>query len=391
MKLICTRENFQSAIFKTERVVSRQTTLPVLNNILLETEKGGLRVAATNLEIGVEVSLGAKIEKEGKITIPARLISNFINNLPQKDAEENIFLEASEKGLKIKAGSAQALIKGLSADEFPLMPRKKAEPFLKVAGKELKKAISQVIGCAALKETRQELTGVNLILDKKELFFAATDSFRLAEKKVNFSGKNIKEAAYKNFSEKKNSIIIPAGTLSELSRIIANDEESEISVVAEENQIFFEVNGTSVVSRLISGKYPEYKHIIPKEFKTRAVVEKEVLQGAVKMTSFFSLGKTSEITLKIDPEKKKTKITAESVEAGESVAELDMVDIIGPAQEIIFNSRYLLEGINMISTPKLAVLANNNQAPVALKEIDEKTGEVLEDYVYIVMPIKNQA
>lgn len=390
MKLICTRENFQAAIFKTERVVSRQTTLPVLNNLLLETEKGGLRVSATNLEIGVEVKLGAKIEKEGKITIPARLASNFINSLSQKNTEENLFLESSEKGLRIKTGNAQALIKGLPADEFPLMPKKKAETLLKISAGEIKRALSQVIGCAAFKEARQELTGVSLILSEKELFFAATDSFRLAEKKIVLSEKNINREPYKKISEKKSSIIIPAGTLSELSRIIANDEESEVNIVIEESQIFFEINGASIVSRLINGKYPEYKHIIPREFKTRAVVEKEVLQGAVKMASFFSLGKTSEILLKIDPEKKKAKITAESVEAGESATELDM-DINGPEQEIIFNSRYLLDGINMISTSRLAILSNNNQAPVALKEIDEKTGEVLEDYTYIVMPIKNQA
>ncbi|MEK7598122.1 MAG: DNA polymerase III subunit beta [Patescibacteria group bacterium] len=388
MKIICTRENFKKAIFNSERVVSKQTTLPILNNILFETEKGGLKLSATNLEMGVEVRIGAKIEKEGKISIPARLLSNFINTLPAKSAEENIFLETNDQGLKIKSGATRATIKGLPATEFPLIPRKTAEFLLKLPGTTLKNTILQVINCAAINETRQELTGVNLFLTEEELFFAATDSFRLAEKRLKISNENTAPEDYKKFIEKKNNIIIPANTLIELSRIISNNEEGAVNIAIEDSQIFFEVNGTNIISRLINGKYPEYKNIIPKEFKTRGVIEKEMFQGAVKMASFFSAGKANELTLKIDPQKKNNTIEARSTEVGENTSELEL-EVTGQLQEVIFNARYLLDGINTISTSKVAILINSSTAPVALKEINEQTGEILDDYVYIVMPIKN--
>lgn len=387
MKIICTRENFKAAIFNSERAVSKQNTLPILNNILFETEKGGLRVSATNLEIGIEVKVGAKIEQEGKITLPARLLSNFINNLPLKSPEDNIFLEATEQGVKIKSGSTRAIIKGLPTNEFPLIPKRKTDFLLKISAKKIKETISQLISCVALNETRQELTGINIILSDKELCFAATDSFRLAEKRLEIEDANINKEAYASLINKKSSIIVPANTLLELARIASNEEDF-VEIAIEENQIFFDIAGTSLISRLINGKYPEYQHIMPKEFKTRAVVDKEALQGAVKMASLFSPSKASEIKLKIDAPKEKATIETISVELGENSTESDL-EATGPSQEIIFNSRYFLDGIGAISSTKIAIFINSNASPVALKELDEKTGEVLEGFTYIVMPIKN--
>lgn len=384
MKLTCTQENFKKAIFNSERMVSKQNTLPILNNILFETDKGSLKLSATNLEIGVSVQIGAKIENEGKITIPARLIGNFVNNLPPG---ENISLEVVDQNLKIKSGSAKAIIKGLSADDFPLIPKKQTEFILSIPSLKLKNIISKVITCVAFNETRQELTGVNLVLKEKEILFASTDSFRLVESKLELDDTN-KGETYKEFLEKKDTFIIPANTFVELARIIAGDIESEVRIAFEEGQVFFEIDGTDMVSRLINGKYPEYKHIMPVEFKTRVVGEKNVFQGALKMSSVFSSGKTNEVVLKIDAEENKFLIEARSVETGENSSELT-VDIAGPSQEIVFNSKYLLDGINTLTTSKAALLMNNASSPVAIREIDEKTGEVLDDYIYIVMPIKN--
>ena len=384
MKLICTQENFRKAIFNSERMASKQNTLPILNNILFEANKSGLRFSATNLEIGISVQIGAKIENEGRITIPAKLISNFVNNLPQG---ENIALEVDNQNLKIKSGSAKAIIKGLLAEDFPLLPKKNTEFLLNISSLALKNIISKVITCVAFNETRQELTGVNLILKDQEILFAATDSFRLIECKLKLSEKNI-NPGYNDFINKKSNLIIPANILVELARIISADVDSEVKIALEDGQAFFEIDGTNIVSRLINGAYPEYKHIIPAEFKTRIVGEKNILQGAVKMASVFSSGKTSEVVLKTDADAKKFFIEARSVEAGENSSELN-VDITGPSQEIVFNSKYLLDGINIITTTKAALLMNSNFSPVAIKEIDEKTGVVLDEYIYIVMPIKN--
>jgi DNA polymerase-3 subunit beta len=384
MKLICTQENFKKAIFNSERIVSKQNTLPILNNILFETEKGRLKLSATNLEIGISVQIGAKIEREGKITIPAKLISNFTNNLPQG---ENINLELIDQNLKIQSGLAKAIIKGLPADDFPLLPKKSTEFILNISSLKLKNIITKVITCVAFNETRQELTGINVILKEKELIFASTDSFRLVEDKLKLEDKNI-NTGYIEFINKKNTLIVPANTFVELARIISNDIDQEIKIAIEDGQIFFELDGIQVVSRLINGKYPEYKHIMPTEFKTRIVGEKNIIQGAIKISSIFANGKTNEVVLKIDADNKKTLIEARSVESGENSSEV-IVDIVGASQEVVFNSKYLLDGINTITTSKVAILVNSEASPVAVKEIDEKNGEILEDYIYIVMPIKS--
>ncbi|EKE11575.1 MAG: hypothetical protein ACD_15C00059G0013 [uncultured bacterium] len=383
MKLTCTQEKFKKAILNSERVVSKQNTLPILNNILFETENGVLKISATNLEIGISNQIGAKIEKEGKITIPAKLISNFINNLP---SGENINIEVDNQNLKIKSGTSKAIIKGLMADDFPLLPRKNSDYILTLSSIKLKNIINKVISCVAFNETRQELTGINLIFKENELYFASTDSFRLVENKFLLEEGNIKDG-YLDFISKKDSIIIPANTLSEIARIINSEIDEEINIAIEDGQIFFEINGVNIVSRLINGKYPEYKHIMPKEFQTRVVGEKSTIQGAIKMSSVFSKTKNSEIVFKIDSEAEKFFIEARSVECGENSTEL-MVDIVGPSQEVVFNSKYLLDGINIIGTGKVAILLNNESSPVAIKEINEKTGEVLDEYIYIVMPIK---
>lgn len=385
MKITCTKENFKKAINITERVVARQNTLPILNNILFEAKKGSLSFSATNLEIGVNVKIGAKVEKEGRITIPAKLIGNLSNNLT---GGENISIEMVDNNIKIRSGSIKALIKGLPANEFPLIPKKNSEHLLNINGDKLRDVLSKTMISVAVNEARQELTGINLILSQKEIFFASTDSFRLTENILKIEEKDIKKEVLEAFLSKRDNIIIPANTIIELSRIISNNLDNDVKLTIEEGQIFFEINGTKLVSRLINGKYPEYKHIMPKTYKTRVVLEKEILQNALKIASIFAPGKSSEISVKIDAETKKIFIGAKSAETGENSTELKF-DVSGPSQEVVLNSKYLLDGLNSISTSKVAFLMNSESTPIALKEINEKTGEILFDFTYIVMPIKN--
>jgi DNA polymerase-3 subunit beta len=330
------------------------------------------------------VKVAAKVEKEGKVTIPAKLISNFSNNLP---SGENVTLELADQSLKIKSGAYKAVLKGLSANDFPLIPRKKTEFILKLQAATLKQILAKIMVSTAVNEARVELTGVNLIFSPQTLTFAATDSFRLAEYSLKIDDASCNKEIYKAFIEKRPSIIVPANTLTELSRIIPNDSDGFIEIYAEEGQIFFEFEGTRLVSRLVNGKFPEYKHIMPKEYKSRIVGEKSALLSAVKMASVFASSRNSEISLKIDASAKKVLIGAKSAEVGENSTELKF-DIVGPSQEVVFNARYLLDGINTISSSKLAVLLNSESTPVGIKEINEQTGEILDGYTYIVMPIK---
>ena len=385
MKLICTRENFKRAIFNLERVVSKQTTLPILNNILFEAEGSSLKLSATNLEIGAVSNVSAKIEKGGRITIPAKLISNFINNLP---AGDNLEIEVIDQSLKIKSGSAKAIVKGLSANDFPIIPKKTTDFQLQVSNHSLRNTINKIITSIAFNEARPELTGINLILNSEELIFAATDSFRLSESRIKVGVENVNGETYKELIEKNSSLIIPATTMQEVVRIISTDDQDFVKITIEDGQIFFEFRETILVSRLINGKYPEYQHIIPSDFKTTLIGEKGVFQSAIKMASFFAPGKTSEIALNMNSESGNVFIEAMNGEIGENSTELNL-DTAGPSQEVIFNAKYLLDGINTISTSKVAILINAEATPVALKEVDEKTGELGRDYIYIVMPIKN--
>jgi DNA polymerase-3 subunit beta len=388
MKLICTQEKFKKAIFNLERVVSKQNTLPILNNILFETENGSFKLSATNLEIGVIIKISAKIEKEGKITIPAKLIGNFLANLPST-GENNITLEVINQSLKIKSGHSKAIIKGLPADDFPLIPQKNSDFLINIPSFIFKKAITKIITCVGYNETRQELTGVNVIFNPQELFLAATDSFRLAESRLKLSKNNINKELYELFIKSKNSIIIPSTTLLELSRIIQNEAtEGVVKMSVENSQIFFDLEGIKIVSRLINGKYPEYKNIIPKEFKTIVKGEKELIQGVIKMASVFTSGRSGEVGIKVNSNEKKVLFEAKSAEVGENSSELSL-DIEGPAQEIIFNSKYLLDGLGTLNTPQVALLINSGSSPAALREIDDEKESPALDYIYIIMPIKN--
>lgn len=378
MKLICTQENFKKAIGSTERVVGKQITLPILENILLETEQGMLKASATNLEIGVVLKTGAKIEKEGKITVPARLIGNFVANLP---AHDTIELEVKDSALKITSGDYQAQIKGLGAQEFPIIPELEGDFLFSVPVAEFRNAASRLLSCTSVDNTRPELTGVNVLFLDKEIHMAATDSFRLAEAIIQIE----KEKNYDLFISKVQSVIVPAQTLAEILRI-ADDESKKIKVAVEESQIFFQVGGVKIVSRLINGKYPEYKHIIPQKFETRVLISREELARAVKIASAFTNSKSGEVSFTV--QNKKVIVESQSAEAGENKTEL-AAQISGPEQKIVFNPRYILDGINSVTTNSLDIFINSGSSPVVIRMVDEKTVKPVESFTYVVMPIKN--
>ncbi|MFZ2835085.1 MAG: DNA polymerase III subunit beta, partial [Candidatus Moraniibacteriota bacterium] len=236
MKLICTQENFKKAIINSERIVSKQTTLPVLNNVLLEASKSYLKIAATNLEIGIEIKIGAKVEEEGRITIPAKLLGSFSSNLIDG---ENIELELDKQNLKIKNGLTKASIKGFSAEDFPLIPQKSTEEVLGISVVKLRDIFSKIIISVAHNDARQELTGVNVVFKEDLIFFASTDGFRLSEYVLALNDCEYNKEIYTAFLEKTQNIIIPSSTLIELNRIISSslDEKSLVKIFIEDGQI----------------------------------------------------------------------------------------------------------------------------------------------------------
>ncbi|HRY27548.1 MAG TPA: DNA polymerase III subunit beta [Candidatus Moranbacteria bacterium] len=382
MKLTCTHENLKKAVYSTERVVGKQITLPILENILLQTDHGMLKISATNLEIGVFLKIGAKIEEEGEITVPARLLSNFVNNL---GAESTVSLSVIDQTLHIESGSSKAQIKGLSAQDFPIIPEMEGDFLFSLSAQEVKEAIPRLAICVSPDSTRPELSGINMLLQKIEVRMAATDSFRLAE--AILVPKTENERNLDIFIEKTNSIIIPLNAVSEVFRVIGNDTQ-EIKVGIEESQIFFQVDNVRIVSRLINGKYPEYRQIIPQSFATKVVLEKDSALRAVKISGIFASNKTGEVKFTADDKKNTVTVQSRAEEVGENSTILE-TEITGPAQEAIFNPRYMADGIQAVSGPKLLLLMNSGSSAAVLRMAQGEKNEEVPTYTYIIMPIKN--
>ena len=382
MKFLCTQENIIHAINILERVVGRQTALPILGNFLLETKNGRLKLSATNLEIGVIAYVGGKIEEEGRITVPAKLLSNFIHNLP---IQEVLSFETTGNFLKIVSGGYEMKIKGLDAKDFPLIPQYDGEYPLTLPAQTMKNVFSRLLPCISLSDSRLELTGVHVFFFEKEIHFAATDSFRLGEEIFSLKGIDGSEK-YLVFAEEHPSLIIPAATLQELQRSIAPESEW-VKIALHENQIFFQVDEIQIISRLINGKYPDYKQIIPQKFSSQVIFGREELLRAVRVGSVFSSQSAGEIIFTILPHEGKVVVASLSQEIGENKVTL-LVEIQGDMDmSISFNPKYILDGLNILQGEKVILQCNTPHTPVAFR-MNDAEGEGRQHFLYIAMPIR---
>lgn len=382
MKLICTQENLHRALSYLERVVGRQTTLPILSNFLLETERGRLKISATNLEIGVITYIGAKIESDGRLAVPAKLLSSFISQLPVGDVLQ---LESDKGGLRVESAAYKMRIKGVDGKDFPIIPQYTDEYFFSFPAQAIKNALSRVLFCVSLNNARIELTGVHILFYKDQIHLAATDSFRLAEEIIPFTEYG---SGYLSFCEENPSLIIPRNTIQEILRVIT-PESRDIKMALKENQIFFEIDGIQIISRVINGKYPDYKQIIPKEFSFQAGIDKEAFQRAIKIAATFSSYASGEITLSFNPTEKQCLVSSASQEVGENMTTLP-IELIsgGNPLTIVFNPRYVLEGISAIPGERVLFLANDGVTPVGFRAQGEGEDVLGERYLSIIMPIK---
>ncbi len=363
MKIICLQENLKNNLNLVQNIVGKNLTLPILNNLLLQTENGKLKISATNLEIGINAWTAGKIEKEGAITCPAKIFYNFVNNLPNKKIE----ISAKDNNLIIKCENYKANLKGLPADDFPIIPKIKDTPLFEIESDKFKEALTQVVGMAALSESRPEISGILLKIEKNNLILAATDSFRLAEKTINDLMLNKKEQ----------SLIIPQRTILELIRILEGKEN--LKVVLGNNQILFETSGTQLISRIIDGQYPDYQQIIPKNFATQVIIKKEEFLNSVRLASFFS-SKINDIKLVFNSGK--MEIISQSPDLGENRSLLTP-NIKGKDLEISFNYKYILDGLNNIFSSDIFLGFNSSDQPMIMRSVEKN------DYLYVVMPIKS--
>jgi DNA polymerase-3 subunit beta len=368
MEIICLQENLKKGINIISNIIGKNLTLPILNNILLTVEKKRLRLISTDLEIAITHWTSGKVKKEGEITIPAKLLSEFINNLPNKKIE----IKTKDNSLQIKCENFKSIIKGIDSKEFPIIPEIKGESIIKIKALELRQAFSQVVNFTSLSDIRPEISGVLINFNSKEIKFVATDSFRLGEKILFLKG---------NRSRVKKSVIIPLRTVQELIRILGEqDKEEVVEILIEQNQILFKTLDSRLISRLIEGTYPNYEQLISKQFETNLILDKNEFLNTVKISSLFS-SKINDLRLKVVPKKSLVEVFAQDAEIGENISELKG-EIKGKEIEIIFNHKYLLDGLNNISSNKVILGLNGEASPGILKPVGDLS------FIYVIMPIK---
>ena len=380
MKFICTQENLNKALNVVGKIINKNSTLPILNNVLLKTEKGRLKLSSTNLEIGINYLIGGKVESEGEITVPTKLFHNFVSNLPAGNVE----IKLREDVLSVKCNGYKTNIKGLDAKEYPLTPKINVKPIFKINSFVFKKALSQVIPAISNSESRVEITGVFIDLsglNKNVITLVATDSYRLAESFINID-KNSVNKDYKDILGNTVSIIIPKDTIQELVRNL-DDQEDDVEIIISENQILFNFGNANIISRLIEGKYPDYKQIIPNDFKTVIQIDKNEIIKAIKVTSLFSNISNNSIELKLMAGSKNLEINSETNDLGSNNTKI-AVEIEGNNKDInmAYNYKFLIDGLNSISGDKVILKINDDNSPMVL------TSDVDKDYTYIIMPTR---
>jgi len=378
MKITCLQENLSRGLAVVGRAVANRATLPVIHNVLLSVDQSMLKLSATNLEIAMTTWVGAKIEEEGSITVPARLLTEFVNSLPNDPI--NLQLDEGSGLLEISSGSSKAHINITDASEFPPIPTVDDGIAAEVDPLVLRSAITRVAFAAATEESRPVLTGVELKLDESKFTMAAADGFRLA----------VHHGALLKAVPEEMSVIIPARTMNELNRLISDREEPvEILMTPAKGQVMFRIRGgdtVEIVSQLLQGTFPNYEQLIPQSYTTRAVMDLPTVLRAARTASIFARDGSNIIRMHLmpaeaDTEPPKVEISARSEEVGDNEDTVDLDEIEGEEGKIAFNSRYLLDVLSVLEKGKVALETTTSSSPGVFKPTDS------DDYIHVVMPM----
>jgi len=363
MKLQVTQENLNRALGTVARVANSRGTLPILANVLIKTTNNRLSIAATNLDIAITQYIGAKVGTEGAITVPAKLMQDFISSLPSTVID----LELDDSRLKISTEQYNSTINGIVADDFPVMPAISSGKSWTVGAAQLKKGLQQVVFAASADESRPALTGVLIHSTGGKLYLAATDSYRLAEKEIGESKEDV-------------SLLVPATAMHDLLRIIGDDAET-VQVTHDEQQVLFKVDDIELVARLLEGKYPDYRKLIPASFAVEATLKRAELLNVTKVSSLFARESAGSVTLKVDEKSQQLSIRSVASQLGENTA--TAAGKITGEGEITLNSRYLLDALQAIGADEVTFGFNGKLEATCLRAA--KAG----DYTHIIMPLKS--
>jgi DNA polymerase-3 subunit beta len=372
MKVSCSQEDLSKGLAVVGRAVATRAVLPITNNVLIATEGSRLRLAATNLEIAISCWIPATIEKEGTVTIPARLVTDFVNSLPSGQ-QIAMALSPRSRSVELRCARHEAHISGLDPADFPAIPKITDGMNVKVKPGDLRLAINQVGFAAASEESRPVLTGVHAEFEGEQLTLAAADGFRLAVRKV----------ALAKPVDTKMAIIIPSRSLTELNRLISEQEEPlELTVNSQKSQVLFRLRNVEMVSQLIQGTFPNYSQLIPKSYSTRAVIKLAEFLRATKSASIFARDGSGIVRLQIMPKdgKGKIAISARAEEIGDNLGEVDAT-VEGEEAKIAFNSKYLMDVLGVIAKEEVALETTTSSSPGVIRPVGD------ESYIHVVMPM----
>lgn len=375
MKLSIKKENLKKALAQVEKTTSRSASLPILGNIMLEAKDNMLKLSSTNLEMGTHYWLRAKVEQEGKITVPARVFTSFVNYLPSSNV--NMTLESGV--LHVECGKTKTKMNGLSSEEFPIIPEVKDGESVSLSSDMFSQALDQVSSIASTSSIKPEISGVYLNISKGEMVMTATDSFRLGEKKIKFKKPLELSKSY--------SIILPQETAGFLKGALG-EEKGEFKLYLSSNLVMVDLlegeeTKMRFVSKLIDGEYPNYKEIIPKETKIQSKVVRSNFVNQLRQASIFA-SRINEVKIQIDPKKEEVGIFCQNHDLGEYTSSFS-AEITGDEAEVSFNYKFLLDGLSM-STGDEVILGLSgdmgSDGPATIKSVDD------DSYVYVVMPIQ---
>ncbi len=363
MKLECKAEEIKNKVSQVERITGKNLTLPVLNSILLIASGKSLKLRSTNLSLGIEVEIPAKIEKEGLVAISGNVLSGVFSNVFQN---ENVSLESVDGNLLVKTKKSKIKLKGQPNEDFPTIPRVVGTDF-EINAKKLIDGIKSVYYSSSPSDIKPEISSVFMYTNEDNLVFVSTDSFRLAEKKIKIKG--IPEIT---------GILIPFKNVSEILRVFG-DSTSEIKVSFNKNQISFSSEDIYLTSRVIDGVFPDYRQIIPKTSTTTATVLKQDLLNSLKISNIFS-DKFNQVNLKVSAREKVFELSSANNDVGENKTYLDSA-ITGENIELGFNYKYFLDCFQSVATDSMTLKFSGASSPIVISPVSDPS------FLYLIMPM----
>ncbi len=370
MIFTCLTSNLKKALNACDKIVSRNLSLPILNNLLIKTSKDKLQIISTDLEIGLNYYVLGDVKEEGTIVVPSKLFLGVINNL----SDEKITIETKGDKLIIQNKEFNLKIQGFDNSEYPIIPSIESEDMVEIDSQELLLSLTQVVKSANAGFNKPELNSIFFNLVDGDLYLVSTDSFRLSEKKLN---KN----SFKTNSKKEVKIIIPIKTIQEVILILQNfeDVDQKTKIYFSNNQVFFDFGIANLISRLIEGEFPNYKNIIPKTYQTKVQVNKEKFKESIRLISNLS-SQIKDLNIQIDSKSQELILKGEDANKGDGIYKIKCM-IEGYDSKICFNYSYILDGLDGAGSDEV-FFGINEDSPALIKSTNE------ENFIYVLMPIR---